>query len=186
MSSREMPVPTTIELGRMKRPIERGATNGRIALVRHHSHRDAPIDLPDHVDELSVLLSRGADIEAFLRALAQYDAVLTSAMHVMTACQSYGIPCGLVTFREFEDSVHGSGIKYEDYARGAGVEVVNPQVVGLDLRRWDLVGPVRDIRVSEEVKDQVEKHMRVGVAHVLDAGRSAGKKSAGKKSGRDK
>ncbi len=39
-------------------PIERGATNGRIALVRHHSHRGAPIDLPDHVDELSVLMSR--------------------------------------------------------------------------------------------------------------------------------
>ena len=162
-------------------PIERGATNGRIALVRHHSHRNAPIDLPDHVDELSVLMSRTGDIEAFLRALVRYDAVLTSAMHVMTACQSYGIPCGLITFEEFEDRVHGSGIKYEDYALGAGVDVVNPQVVGLDLRRWDLVGPVRDIRVSEEVKDEVEKHMRVAVAHVLDAGRDKGNKVTGKK-----
>ena len=163
------------------RPIERGATNGRIALVRHHSHRNAPIDLPDHVDELSVLMSRTGDIEAFLHALARYDAVLTSAMHVMTACQSYGIPCGLITFEEFEDRVHGSGIKYEDYALGAGVEVVNPQVVGLDLRRWDLVGPVRDIRVSEDVKDEVEKHMRVAVAHVLDAGRAKGRKAPGRK-----
>jgi len=114
--------------------------------------------------------------------LARYDAVLTSAMHVMTACQSYGIPCGLVTFEEFEDRVHGSGIKYEDYALGAGVEVVNPQVVGLDLRRWDLVGPIRDIRVSEDVKDQVEAHMRVAVAHVLDAGRTKDKRATGKKS----
>jgi hypothetical protein len=162
-------------------PIERGETNGRIALVRHHSHRNAPIDLPDNVDELSVLMSRSGDIEAFMRALVRYDAVLTSAMHVMTACQSYGIPCGLVTFEEFEDRVHGSGIKYEDYALGAGVEVVNPQVVGLDLRRWDLVGPVRDIRVSEAVKDQVEGHMRVAVAHVLDAGGTSGKKGASKK-----
>ncbi len=162
-------------------PIERGATNGRIALVRHHSHRAAPIDLPDHVDELSVLMSRGADIEAFLRALVQYDAVVTSAMHVMTACQSYGIPCGLVTFREFEDAVHGTGIKYADYALGAGVDVVKPQVVGLDLRRWDLVGPVRDIRVSEAVKDEVEGHMRVAIAHVLDAGRGKDKQPRGAK-----
>jgi Polysaccharide pyruvyl transferase len=158
-------------------PIERGATNGRIALVRHHSHRAAPIDLPDHVDELSVLMSRPGDIEAFLRTLARYDAVLTSAMHVMTACQSYGIPCGLVTFKEFEDHVHGNGIKYEDYALGAGVEVVHPQVVGLDLRQWDLIGPVRDIRVSEAVKDQVEAHMRVAIAHVLEAGRTKGTQS---------
>ncbi len=118
---------------------------------------------------------------SFLRRLVQYDAVLTSAMHVMAACQSYGVPCGLITFEEFEDRVHGNGIKYEDYARGAGVEVVNPQVVGLDLRRWDLVGPVRDIRVSEAVKDEVEAHMRVAVAHVLDASRAAGRTSKGKK-----
>ncbi len=163
-------------------PMERGATNGRIALVRHHSHRGAPIDLPDHVDELSVLMSRYSDIEGFLHRLVQYDAVLTSAMHVMAACQSYGIPCGLITFEEFEDRVHGNGVKYEDYARGAGVEVLTPQVVGLDLRRWDLVGPIRDIRVSEAVKDQVEAHMRVAVAHVLDASRAAGMKSNGRKS----
>ncbi len=163
-------------------PLERGATNGRIALVRHHSHRAAPIDLPDHVDELSVLISRGADVETFLRSLVQYDAVITSAMHVMMACQSYGIPCGLVTFQEFEATVHGTGIKYEDYALGADVEVVNPQVVGLDLRRWDLAGTVRDIRVSEAVKDDVEAHMRVAVAHVLDAGRTKDKVPKGDKS----
>ena len=104
------------------------------------------MDLPDHVDELSVLMSRPSDIEAFLRALARYDAVMTSAMHVMTACQSYGIPCGLITFEGFEDRVHGSGIKYEDYALGAEVDVVNPQVVGLDLRQRDLVGPPRHPR----------------------------------------
>ena len=59
---------------------------------------------------------------------------------------------------------------------------MNPQVVGLDLRRWDLVGPIRDIRVSEEVKDEVERHMRVAVAPVLDAGRAKGNKVTVKKS----
>ena len=67
-------------------------------------------------------------------------------MHVMITCQSYGIPCGLVTFEGFEEIVHGSGIKYEDYALGAGVEVMNPQVVGLDLSRQNLDNLIRDIR----------------------------------------
>ena len=91
-------------------------------------------------------------------------------MHVMTACQSYGIPCGLVTFEEFEDKVHGSGIKYEDYALGAGVEVVNPQVVRARPAPLGPRRPVRDIRVSEAKKDEVEAHMRVAVATVLAAG----------------
>ena len=34
--------------------------------------------------------------------------MITSAMHVMIACQSYGIPCGLVTFEGHEDHVHGT------------------------------------------------------------------------------
>ncbi len=151
-------------------PIERGRTNGRLALVRHHSHRDLPVTLPDHVDELSVLMSRREDIEAFLRTLAGYDAVITSAMHVMTACQSYGIPCGLVTFEGFEDRVHGTGLKYEDYALGAGVEVMMPVPVGLDLGSRDLDRLIGDIRVSEATKDEVEAHLRVAVARVQAAG----------------
>ena len=103
-----------------------GRTNGRIALVRHHSHRGAPIDLPDHVDELSVLMSRREDIEAFLRPLAGYDAVITSAMHVMAACQSYGSPAGWSPSRSFEDRVHGNGTQVRGLRPGAGVEVVNP------------------------------------------------------------
>jgi hypothetical protein len=162
-------------------PVERGATNGRIALVRHHAHRHISLQLPDHVDELSVLRSRPADIEAFVGRLAQYDAVITSAMHVMAACQSYGIPCGLVTFDGFEDAVHGTGIKYEDYARGVGVEVLQPVPVGLDLRHRDLDALVHDVRVSEEVKDDVAAHLRVGVAHLLDAMRARQAKE-----GRDK
>ena len=95
-------------------PIERGQTNGRIALVRHHSHRAAPIDLPDHVDELSVLMSRPGDIEAFLRTLMRYDAVLTSAMHVMTACQSYGDPVRAGHLR----GVRGPRPRLRDQVRG--------------------------------------------------------------------
>jgi hypothetical protein len=90
----------------------------------------------------------------------------------MAACQSYGIPCGLVTFDGFEDAVHGTGIKYEDYALGVGVRVLQPVPVSLDLRRRDLGALVHDIRVTEEAKDDVAAHLRVGVAQLLDAMRA--------------
>ena len=156
-------------------PVHRGQTNGRIAFVRHFSHLDAPVRLPDNVDELSVLMSRRADIEGFLRALNEYDAVLTSTLHVMIACQSYGIPCGLVTFAGFEAKVHGQGIKYEDYARGADVEVRNPQVVELDLRHRQLDALISDVRVSDAKKDEVQAH--VGAAlELLPRGGKRGSK----------
>jgi hypothetical protein len=140
-------------------PVTRGETNGKIAFIRHFSHTSIPMQLPENMEELSVLMSKQDDIAAFVGKLATYDAVITSAMHVMITCQSYGIPCGLVTFEGFEENVHGSGIKYEDYALGAGVEVMDPQVVGLDLRNRDLGNLIRDIKVSEAKKDEVVNHI---------------------------
>lgn len=145
-------------------PIVRGKTNGKTAFVRHFSHSAIPVQLPSHVDEISVMMSRPKDIEVFLSSLAEYDKVITSAMHVMIVCQSYGIPCGLVTFKGFEENVHGSGIKYEDYALGAEVEVLNPIAIDLDLRTSNLDNLVRDIRVSAEKKQQVTRHVRQAVA----------------------
>jgi hypothetical protein len=147
-------------------PVNRGATNGKIAFIRHFSHTSAPMQLPENVEELSVLMSRPTDIVEFVGKLAQYDAVITSAMHVMITCQSYGIPCGLVTFEGYEENVHGSGIKYGDYAQGAGVEVMNPQVVPLDLRSANLDNLIRDIKVSEAKKDEVIEHIKLGIAKV--------------------
>ena len=145
-------------------PVVRGKTNGKVAFVRHFSHSAIPVQLPSHVDELSVMMSRKADIEVFVNTLAQYDKVITSAMHVMIVCQSYGIPCGLVTFKGFEENVHGSGIKYEDYALGAGVEVMNPVAIDLDLRSANLDNLIRDIKVSQEKKQQVAGHVRQAIA----------------------
>ena len=145
-------------------PNTRGATNGKTAFVRHFSHSAIPVQLPPHVDEISVMMSRPKDIEVFVKTLAQYDKVVTSAMHVMIVCQSYGIPCGLVTFKGFEENVHGSGIKYEDYALGAGVEVMNPQPIELNLTKMNLDNLIRDIKVSQDKKQQVIGHVRQAVA----------------------
>lgn len=140
--------------------LKRGATNGRVAFIRHFSHTGVPMQLPDNFDELSVMRSRPQDIESFVQALLAYDQVVTSAMHVMITCQSYGIPCALVSFEGAEDNVHGTGIKYEDYALGAGVEVMNPTIVPADLRRFDYQSLVRSIQVSESKKAEVREATR--------------------------
>lgn len=144
-------------------PMERGGTNGRVAFVRHFSHSSIPMSLPENFDEFSVMRSRPKDIEEFVRTLLSYDQVVTSAMHVMITCQSYGIPCALVTFEGAEDNVHGTGIKYEDYALGAGVEVMNPSVVPVDLRNFDYGSLVKDIRVSDQKKSEVREAILEGL-----------------------
>lgn len=149
-------------------PMERGETNGRIALVRHFSHASLPLKLPEHVDELSVLMSHPDDIRSFVASLVGYDAVITSAMHVMIACHSYGIPCALVTFKGFEDAVHGTGIKYRDYAEGVGLTSQwTPTVVDLDLRRttWDDVIEHQTIAAAE--LDRIEVSIKAAVKECL-------------------
>lgn len=150
-------------------PVERGATNGRTLLVRHFKHANVPLLLPEGMDEISVQLSHPDHVRAFVEQLNSYDAVVTSAMHVMIACHSYGIPCALVTFEGLEDAVHGTGIKYGDYSRGAGLDTVHsPVPVGLDLRRHRFEDLLSLERVSEEKLDEVEQAVRFAVATYLE------------------
>lgn len=146
-------------------PMERGLTNGRIALVRHFTHVNLPISIPDSVDELSVMRSHPNAIRSFLAELNQYDAVVTSAMHVMIICHSYGIPCALITFEGFESTVHGTGIKYRDYSLGAGLETVyEPVVVYSDLRRLNLESMVSKEKISESKLDEIEHAVLSGIS----------------------
>lgn len=150
-------------------PIERGATNGRIALVRHFTHASAPLTLPENFDELNVLVSHPEDITNFVTTLAQYDAVVTSAMHVMIVCHSYGIPCALIGFQGFESAVHGSGIKYRDYSLGAGIaDIWEPTTVDLNLRRTNWDDLIRHEQVSAAKLDEIEEAIEAGVAAYLE------------------
>ncbi|MDG2496985.1 MAG: polysaccharide pyruvyl transferase family protein [Aquiluna sp.] len=145
-------------------PLKRMKTNGKVAFIRHFSHLAIPVKLPENFDELSVLLSHPDEIAAFLKNLIGYDKVVTSAMHIMIACQSYGIPCALVSFEGFQENVHGTGIKYRDYALGAGVEVMNPEVIKLDLTKIDFDHLVKDISVSKEKKLEVVQAIKTGIS----------------------
>jgi hypothetical protein len=147
-------------------PVERGATNGRTAFVRHHKHRNLPVVLPDGYDELEVLVSDPAKIRELIVALAGYDQVVTSAMHIQITCQSYGIPCALVVFEGALDAVAGNGMKYTDYSLGVGLDPISPAPVPLDLRSIDLQSLVMDLSISEAKKDEVEDALRRAVAAV--------------------
>lgn len=149
-------------------PLERGTTNGRIALVRHFTHASLPLTLPESFDEIGVLMSHPEDIHGFVSKLAQYDAVVTSAMHVMIVCHSYGIPCALVAFQGFEDAVHGTGIKYRDYSEGIGLtEVWEPVPVDLNLARTNWDDLIRTEQISAAKLDEIEDAIAAGVAEYL-------------------
>ncbi|GAA5161113.1 polysaccharide pyruvyl transferase family protein [Ornithinimicrobium tianjinense] len=150
-------------------PVERSQTNGRTLLVRHFKHANVPLALPEDMDETSVQMSHPGDIEELVRTLNQYDRVVTSAMHVMIACHSYGIPVALIGFEGLEGAVHGTGVKYGDYCRGVGLSAVyEPQRVGFDLRTIDLDNLTSQERISESVLDDIEQAVRSGVAAYLE------------------
>ena len=141
-------------------PISRGITNGRVALVRHFTHVDIPILKPENMDELDVLVGHPEAIRALLETLITYDSVVTSAMHIFIACQSYGIPCALITFAGFEDAVHGTGIKYRDYSMGVDLPAINPAVVELNLAAVNFDDLTTDYKISDTKLDEVEDAIR--------------------------
>lgn len=144
-------------------PVKRAKTNGRIAFVRHFSHKQIPMVLLDHMDELDVLMSHPDAITEFVTKLNKYDKVVTSAMHVFITCQSYGIPCALVTFDGFTENVHGNGIKYGDYAQGAGLEHINPIAVPLNLTKINLDNIITDHKISSAKMNEVEAAVLAGL-----------------------
>ena len=137
-------------------PVIRGATNGRLVLIRHHSHRSLPVRRPENMDEISILRSHPAQMEEMFIALNQYEAVITSAMHIYIVCQSYGIPVALVTFEGFEGAVHGDGSKYLDYAEGVGVMAQAPIPLPLDLRNIDFQHTLTQEHITEDKLNEVE------------------------------
>ena len=143
-------------------------TNGRVAFVRHFTHAKLPVQLPENFVELSVLMSAPKQIADFVGKLVTFDRVVTSAMHVFITCQSYGIPCSLVTFKGSEDAVHGTGLKYSDYALGVGLAKVNPVAVPLDLRKFKFANIERDDRVSEAKKNEIAEAVQRGITLVME------------------
>lgn len=146
-------------------PLQRGKTNGRIAFVRHFTHIQVPVTMLENMDEFNVLLSHPDEIRNFIETLNKYDSVVTSAMHVMITCHSYGIPCSMVSFNGFEGKVHGTGIKYGDYSLGAGLEPLDPISINPDMTTVDFASIMHNFKVSDAKVDEVEEAIKVGINH---------------------
>jgi hypothetical protein len=102
---------------------------GRYALVRHFVHRSLDLRLSDSVLELDILMSSPEDIENFIRQLLRCQAVVTSSLHVLILCVSYGIPCRLIDLDSFGAHVHGDGVKYRDFYDGVALTWRPPAVL---------------------------------------------------------
>lgn len=147
-------------------PVDRKSTNGKVALVRHFTHKSIPLVLDPNMDELDIFVSHPDDIQTLVHSLNEYDRVVTSAMHIFITCQSYGIPCALITFEGFEDSVHGNGIKYGDYAEGVGLASISPIPIGLNLNKVDFDHITTDHKISETKLDEVEAAIKKGLSYL--------------------
>jgi hypothetical protein len=147
-------------------PVERKTTNGKVALVRHFTHKPIPLVFEENMEELDIFMSHPDQIKVLVEALNTYDRVVTSAMHIFITCQSYGIPCALITFEGFEDSVHGNGIKYGDYAQGVGLDSISPVPVALDLTKVNFENITTDHKISNDKLDEVETAILKGLSYL--------------------
>ena len=147
-------------------PINRAKNNGRTVLVRHFAHLQIPMKLEDNMDEMSILISSPQDVIAFIYKLNEYEKVITSSLHVMITCHSYGIPCALITFEGFEEKISGTGLKYSDYCLGADLPIVEPSLVGFDLKiseidkilRTNQISSVKQIEVENAIQESLLRY----------------------------
>lgn len=146
-----------ILMSKLYQPRTTGKT-GTAALVRHIRHQGLDIQMPSYMKELSILASQPAAIERLVDELVTMDFVITSAMHCFIVCQSYDIPCALVTFEGLEDAVPGDGIKYRDYLSGVGQKEFSPVVLPTDLRNIDLHNWIVDERISQRIIGDLVQH----------------------------
>lgn len=134
--------------------------NGRFVLVRHFSHLQIPISLPENCDEISILRSSASDIERFIDQINSYSGVLTSAMHCYITCQAYGIPCAFVTWESAQERIAGDGMKYLDYSSGVGLNPIKINKLDIDMRGVNF----NSLFVQEKIPADVMREMYSRIA----------------------
>jgi hypothetical protein len=69
-------------------------------------------------------------------------------------------------FKGFEEYVHGDGIKYSDYALGAGVKELNPVSIDPKIKESEIRPITHEIRISERKIFEVEAAIKEGIRRV--------------------
>jgi hypothetical protein len=81
-------------------------------------------------------------------------------------CNSYGIPCALITFEGFEEKISGTGLKYSDYCLGADLPIVEPSLVSFDLKMSEInkflhtnqISSVKQIEVENAIQESLLRY----------------------------
>ena len=140
-------------------------------LVRHYAHQSLPIDISGEMREVSVHARSPGEIHSMLKEIVRSEFVITSAMHVLVACHSFGVPAALVDFEDYPGAVSGDGVKYEDYSQGAGLDKLGPQSLPLNAftNLKTLTSLVTQETISEQKLDEVEASLRAAIIRFTDS-----------------
>ena len=84
----------------------------RIGVIAHYKQTTHPVmkQIENHPD--FKIISIQQDVDKFVEDIAECETVLSSAMHGLIACDSYGIPNRWINFDELLD---GGTFKFQDY-----------------------------------------------------------------------
>lgn len=95
----------------------------RLAFVPHYVHENYPANLGEGIVQYRIWANSLAEMRLLWRRISSHSGLITSSLHAFIGAQSLGIPVALVNLDSSSGSVSGDGIKYKDYARGAGVSI---------------------------------------------------------------
>lgn len=94
----------------------------KIAYVPHYIHEKVPIMLGEGIEKKSVWSCSFRETKMMWHALAGYEGIVTSSLHVYIGALSLGIPVALVDLDAGKLRVAGDGSKYKDFALGAELD----------------------------------------------------------------
>jgi hypothetical protein len=126
-------------------------------LVRHFIHHDCDIRIEAGIREINILLSSRSDIENFIDQLHECKAIITTSLHVVILCVSYGIPCRLISIDEKDKGVHGDGVKYGDFYEGVNLVPREHFYTGNTITRSLIEDIVFDDRFDHEIATSLKK-----------------------------
>lgn len=125
-------------------------------LVRHFIHHDCDMRIDAGIREINILLSSRSDIENFIDQLHECKAIITTSLHVVILCVSYGIPCRLISIDEKDKGVHGDGVKYRDFYEGVNLVPREHFYTGNTITR----GLIEDIVFNDQFDHAIATSLR--------------------------
>jgi len=143
--------------------LETVSVGGKVAVVRHLSESMIPLTLPEDWEELSIAVSGELDLVDLIMRLRSYKYVVTSALHILIACQSFGIPCAVVRFSGDKGKVRRDEMKFLDYADGVGVRQVIPQFVSSALPQSHIASMVTNEQIPDSSVERVHEALLEGI-----------------------